>query len=190
MEKILTSDKMFLIKINATTKEGYLRRMKHFVDIPKEGKVLAIAFGYLGKQRIYNAIGYMAPIHEAASLDDIPQDYIGTYDLVALYYVSRAEGHPELQQLIQKAKSLLAEGGHIMTVTDLHDNTLTSEALRAECRQQGLLEVRRELWNSEPMNHWDSRDEEGRIASPLVKHIPMLRRMFAKTESIIFKLQQ
>lgn len=181
-------DKLFLADIDGNTCEGYLRRMRCCRAFPREGRMLAVAFGYEGKQRLANALGHTAPFREVNTLNGLSETGLLKYSLVAVYYVAEHLDEGELPWLIHHINDLLLAGGSLMAVVSLQDGGATLEALKEECRHQGFREVETELWEDEPMNSWDRLANRGRPLSPLARRIPMLRRLRVKTASVLFEM--
>ena len=188
MKQIHHDDKLFVTEINANTKEGYLRRMKKCCDaFPKEGKMLAVAFGHEGKLRICNAQGYMTSFLEADSLEKLPVASAGKYSLVAVYYVVENLDDAEPPAFFHHINELLLAGGSLMVVLSPQQGKLKLKALKEACRRQGFGEVYTELWKREPLNTWDHRGNVGRPLSRVMRSVPLMRNFLAKTASVLFE---
>ena len=149
--------------------------------------MLAVAFGGEGKRRLGNALGHMTPFREVYDLNGLSETGLLKYSLVAVYYVAEHLDEGEMPRLLQQINGLLLAGGSLMAVVSLQDGGLTLEALREECRHQGFCEVGSELWQEEPLNSWDRITNRGQLLSPLARRIPLLRRLRAKTASVLFE---
>ena len=187
MKQIHRDDKLFITEINANTKEGYLRRMKRCDAFPKEGRMLAIAFGHEGKLRICNAQGYMTSFLEVDSLEKLPAAAAGKYSLVAVYYVVENLDDAEPPTFFHHINELLLAGGSLLVVVSLQQGKSKLKTLKEVCRRQGFDEVYTELWKREPLNTWNHRGNSGRHLSSLMGRIPLLRYLFARTASVLFE---
>lgn len=187
MKKYHRDDKLFITEINANTKEGYLRRMKSRYALPTGGKMLAVAFGHDGKVRLSNALGYMKPFREMDSLEKLHEVAVGKYSFVAIYYVVENLDDVELSNFFHHINKLLLADGSLMVVMSLQRGWSEQKTLKEECRQQGFGEVYTELWHREPLNTWNDRGSSGRPLSPIIKRIPLLRRLRTKTVSVLFE---
>jgi len=188
MRQTHTDDKFFLTTIDGGIHEGYLRRMRRSDAFPKEGAMLAVAFGHDGKIRLGNALGHMRTFLESNTLEGIPAVAAGPYSLVAAYYVAEALDETELSTMIQHIKRLLLPGGSLMVVTRLEKGVVNR--LRGECTRLGLHEVQADFWRTEPLNTWDQRGDDGRLLSPLAQRIPPLRNWRAQTASLLYVMNQ
>lgn len=183
-------DKFFLIPIDGGTREGYLRRMKRCASFPKEGSMLAVAFGHDGKIRLGNALGHMTPFSEAATLEELPEAAAGKYNLIAAYYVVENLDDMELPTFFHHIFGLLLAGGSLMVVVNLKNGAKELRRLRKACKEQGLSEVHTVLWHTEPLNTWDHRGNDGRALPDVMKHIPLLWRMRARSASVLLRQGQ
>ena len=179
-------DKLFLAESNTDICEGYVRYAKRYDLFPKRSKMLAVAFGHEGKVRICNAIGCMKPLTEAESLDKLPEAATGEYNFIAAYYVAEHLDDGELTLMIQHIKGLLLAGGSLMVVVNLKEGKGVTQQVLSECKEQGMQLVQRDLWRSEPLNHWDRLTDKGRPLPSWMQHIPLLRRWRACSVSMLF----
>ena len=186
MRQTHTDDKFFLTTIDGGIHEGYLRRMRRSDAFPKEGAMLAVAYGHDGKIRLGNALGHMKTFTEAGSLEEVSTAAAGKYSLVAAYYVAEALDEPAT--IIQHIKGLLLHGGSLMIVVRLEKGLLNR--LRGECTRLGLHEVQADFWRTEPLNTWDQRGDDGRLLSPLAQSCSLLRNWRAQTASLLYVMNQ
>lgn len=176
-------DKLFIIEDNTDMSEGYLRRMKGYVSLPKASPLLAVAFGYKGKLRISNAVGYMKTFRDVKTPDDLST--YGTYSCIAVYYVVENLDDGELPLFLGRVKQMLRPDGCLMVVMGFgKKQKMTLGNLARECKAQGLNTVASDLWKREPLNYWDH-DDRGKTLTPWQKRLLPLHRRSTKTVSLL-----
>lgn len=175
-------DKLFIIEDNTDMSEGYLRHMKGYVSLPKASPLLAVAFGYKGKLRISNAVGYMKTFRDVKTPDELST--YGTYSCIAVYYVVENLDGRELPDFINQIKKMLLPDGKIMVVVDIKKKRTAMNELMRECKAQGLSEAGTDLWKGEPLNYWDHADR-GKVLAKWQKRLPLLRCRIARTASVL-----
>lgn len=182
-------DRLFIIEDNTDMSEGYLKRMKTYCSFPKKSRLLAVAFGYEGKLRISNAIGYMKTFRDVKTLDELSaMKDEGGFSLIAVYYVIENLDDKELSEFIERIKKMLLPDGKIMVVVDIKKKRTAMNELMRECKAQGLSEAGTDLWKGEPLNYWDHADR-GKVLAKWQKRLPLLRRRIAKTASVLLSLE-
>ena len=177
-------DRLFIIEDNTDMSEGYLKRMKTYCSVPKKSRLLAVAFGYMGKLRISNAIGYMKTFRDVKTLDELSIVADGGYNFIAVYYVVENLDGRELPDFINQIKKMLLPDGKIMVVVDIEKKRTAMNELMRECKAQGLSEAGTDLWKVEPLNYWDHADR-GKVLAKWQKRLPLLRCRIARTASVL-----
>lgn len=178
-------DRLFIIEDNTDMSEGYLKRMKTYCSVPKKSRLLAVAFGYDGRLRISNAIGYMRTFRDVKTPDELSaMNDEGGFSLIAVYYVIENLDNKELPEFIERIKKMLLPDGKIMVVINLHLGKKALDDLTKECKHQGINEITTVLWKSEPLNYWDHADP-GKPLTKRQKRFLLFRRRIAKTASVL-----
>lgn len=179
------NDRLYIIEDNTDMSEGYLKHMKGFGAIPKKSRLLAVAFGYDGRLRISNAIGYMRTFRDVKTPDELSaMNDEGGFSLITVYYVIENLDNKELPEFIERIKKMLLPDGKIMVVINLRRGKKALGDLSKECKHQGLKEITTVLWKSEPLNYWDHTDPGKPLTTWQKRFLPLHRRI-AKTASIL-----
>lgn len=187
MQQQHRDDKLFVATFSTRTREGYLKDVLRYENISPKDKILAIAFGHQGKERLCNALGYMVPLQEFPSADELANPDGERYGLVVVYHVFENLGSEERTLFFQHLKELLLPAGGCLAVINTKGGQkyMGIRHFHHLCREHGFIAEHTTRWKQPPLNSWDHSTDAGKQLSPLLRNIPLLRDALPCSASVL-----